>query len=313
LGKTGLPSYEDIVAGLRRLGSLLQRLLGGARPGGVDIIVPVYGAREETIACLESVLRHARGDWRLLVIDDASRDPELVPALRRLASRQARVTLHCAPENRGFVASANHGMRRAAEAGRDALLLNSDTIVTADFVARLRDAAHTCPQTGIVTPFTNNGTICSVPRFVEDNPLPAGLSIDAFAALIKEVSPCARPDLVTAVGFCMYIRREVFARIGFFDADTFGTGYGEENDFSERAKAAGWRIRLCDDLFIYHAGAASFGEAGAAQQQRHGDLIDKLHPDYHRDVQAFIQANPLAELHTGIQDGLRARGITDTS
>lgn len=295
---------------MRKLGSiLLQRLRGRGGPGGVDIIVPVYGAREETLACLESVLRHARGDWRLLIIDDASPDPELVGALRRRIARQRHVTLHCAPENRGFVASANHGMRRALAAGRDVLLLNSDTIVTTEFVARLRNAAHACPETGIVTPFTNNGTICSIPRFLEDNPLPAGLSVDEFAALVHEVSPCARPELVTAVGFCMYIRHEVLAQVGFFDAETFGTGYGEENDFCERAKAAGWRIRLCDDLFVYHAGAASFGDTRTAQQQRHGELIDKLHPNYHRDVQAFIQTNPLAAWHAEIQSALRTRGI----
>ncbi|MFP6664023.1 MAG: glycosyltransferase [Deltaproteobacteria bacterium] len=301
------------MARLRILGNLLpqrlQRLLARGGPGGVDIIVPVYGAREKTLACLESVFQHARGDWRLLIIDDASPDPELVPALRRRIARQRRVTLHCARENRGFVASANHGMRRAAAARRDVLLLNSDTLVTAEFVARLRGAAHTCPETGIVTPFTNNGTICSVPRFVENNPLPTGISLDEFAALVHEVSPCTRPELVTAVGFCMYIRHEVLAQIGFFDAETFGTGYGEENDFCERAKAVGWRIRLCDDLFIYHSGAASFGDSRTAQQQRHAERIDKLHPHYHRDVQAFIQANPLAAWHARIQDALRARGI----
>ena len=60
----------------------------------------------------------------------------------------------------------------------------------------------------------------------------------------------------------MYIRRAALADVGLFDADAFGRGYGEENDFCLRASARGWRHLLACDTFVYHEGTVSFG-AGA--------------------------------------------------
>ena len=78
-------------------------------------------------------------------------------------------------------------------------------------------------------------------------------------------------ELPTTVGFCMYIRRAALADVGLFDAETFGRGYGEENDFCLRASARGWRHLLACDTFVYHEGAVSFGAgASAAARARPG-------------------------------------------
>ena len=66
----------------------------------------------------------------------------------------------------------------------------------------------------------------------------------------------------------MYVRRAALTDIGLFDADTFGHGYGEENDFCVRASARGWRHLLACDTFVYHEGSVSFGaNASAAAEQ----------------------------------------------
>ena len=75
----------------------------------------------------------------------------------------------------------------------------------------------------------------------------------------------------------MYIRRAALADIGLFDAEAFGRGYGEENDFCLRASARGWRHLLACDTFVYHEGAVSFGAgASAAAQQGHGSAARAL-------------------------------------
>jgi GT2 family glycosyltransferase len=61
----------------------------------------------------------------------------------------------------------------------------------------------------------------------------------------------------------MYIRRECLERVGAFDADRFGRGYGEENDFCMRAAKADWRSVLAADVFVFHQGAVSFSEGDA--------------------------------------------------
>ena len=60
----------------------------------VDLIVPVYRGLPDTRRCLESALASAcRTPWRLIVINDASPEPELTEWLRELAAREPRITL----------------------------------------------------------------------------------------------------------------------------------------------------------------------------------------------------------------------------
>ena len=50
-----------------------------------------------------------------------------------------------------------------------------------------------------------------------------------------EIGEMARSVAVpTTVGFCLYVRRAALDQIGGFDAEAFGRGYGEENDFCMR-------------------------------------------------------------------------------
>ena len=93
------------------------------------------------------------------------------------------------------------------------------------------------------------------------------------------------------------VDRKLIERIGFLDEENFPRGYGEENDYSERARAEGFCARLCDDLFIAHAGSASFGSERPARQAAHNDVMDRLHPTYHARVQEFVRDNPLSEVH----------------
>jgi GT2 family glycosyltransferase len=264
----------------------------------VDVVVPIFEARECAIDCLESVARHARGDVRIVAVDDASRDPALASWLEEFVARESRAVLLRNQTNRGFVVSANRGLRAAG--GRDVILLNSDTIVPRRFIEKLAEAAYDRGP-GLVTPLTNNGTICSVPRFMEANELPDGLDVDDFARLVDRISTRRRPELVTAVGFCMYVPHDVIASIGFFDEESFPRGYGEENDYSERARAAGFVVRLCDDLFVAHVGRASFGSEGSRREAAHNDVMASKHPGYHERVQRFVRENPLAEIHRELE------------
>jgi GT2 family glycosyltransferase/glycosyltransferase involved in cell wall biosynthesis len=301
------PEFDEYVAVIRRLAPEAAEAAGRsalaavARP--VDIIVPVYGALDETLACLASVRAHARGDWRLVVIDDASPDPAVWPALEAVAAAEPRMWLLQNPQNRGFVATVNRAL--AESDGRDVLLLNSDTVVAAEFLERLQACTYADTTTGVVSALSNNATICSVPEFCRPNPLPDGHTVDSFAALVARTSLELRPELVTAVGFCMYVRAEVIARIGIMDEEHFGRGYGEENDWCERALAAGFTIRLADDVFVWHEGEASFGDDTSPLKATNRDVLERLHPGFFAKVARYIEANPLAQVHENLRLALR--------
>jgi GT2 family glycosyltransferase len=254
--------------------------------GTVDVIVPVYRGFEQTRRCLEAVLdERVETPFELVVIDDCSPDPELRAYLGSTTDRP-HVTLLVNERNLGFVAAVNQGM--ALHPDRDVVLLNSDTEVANDWLDRLRACVHRAADIGTATPFSNNATICSYPLFCVDNPLPPDSTVAELDVVFRSVNAGAAVDIPTAVGFCMYIRRACLDRVGAFDAERFGRGYGEENDFSRRAAKAGWRNVLCADVFVFHEGGISFRDERETLTQRSSAVMDELHPDYHDLVRRFI-------------------------
>ena len=218
----------------------IQSSAGGAPV--VDLIVPVYRGLAETRRCLDSVLAFPQQtSHEIVVIDDCSPEPELTAWLRELAET-GTITLLENPVNTGFVNAVNRGM--VLHPDRDVVLLNSDTEVHGDWLDRLRRSCHSDPMIGTVTPFSNNATICSYPRFMQDNPLPEGWPLAKLDALFADVNAGQTVDIPTAVGFCMYITRRCLEQVGYFDATLFKRGYGEENDFSMRALEVGFRHLL---------------------------------------------------------------------
>ncbi len=283
----------------------------GALSRPVAIVVPIYNAFWDVARCVRSVLHHRpTRDCRLILVNDASTEPGLAEYLRAVATHVEGVELLENAKNLGFVGTANRGMRAAG--GDDVLLLNSDTIATAGFADGLQRCVLADARTGLASPVTNNGTICAVPEWLADNPLPARLDIDDVAECVRRGSARLRPELVTAVGFCMYVRAEVLARVGYFDEAAFGRGYGEENDLCERAKKAGFAIRLCDDVYVYHRGGASFGGETDALLEKNLRTLESRHPGYDASVQAFIAANPLRDVQEAVRLALE-RGRSDTA
>jgi GT2 family glycosyltransferase/2-polyprenyl-3-methyl-5-hydroxy-6-metoxy-1,4-benzoquinol methylase/glycosyltransferase involved in cell wall biosynthesis len=257
----------------------------------VDVIVPVYRGLADTQLCIDSVLAApVRCAYRLIVINDCSPEPEVTQWLRTRAAQDSRITLLENAENLGFVGTVNRGM--ALSNANDVLLLNSDTEVANDWLDRIRAAAYGDQRIASVTPLSTNATICSYPRFCEDNPLPPGYDTQRLDALCAATNPGVVVDVPTGVGFCMYIRRDSLSDVGLFDTEHFGKGYGEENDFCQRAAGKGWRNLHLLDTFVLHTGGVSFGDSKSPRERAAMETLAKLHPHYSRDVHAFVQADP---------------------
>ena len=252
----------------------------------VDVIIPVYDGFGEVRACLESVLAAPQQrPVEYVVIHDAGPSPEIASYVKGLAE-SGRITLLENESNLGFVRTANRGM--ALHPDRDVVLLNSDTLVSGDWLDRLH--AHATDDIGTVTPFSNNAEICSFPRLCRVNDLshpPAEIDA-AFAAAMSGQSV----EIPTAVGFCMYIRRDCLTKVGPFDAQTFGLGYGEENDFCLRAREFGWRHVLAADCFVAHVGGVSFSARKQALVENAMTVLDRRYPAYHAEIAEWITADP---------------------
>jgi len=79
----------------------------------------------------------------------------MIAALDAL-QRRGQIILVRHRRNRGFPSSANEGIRVAA--GRDVVLLNSDTLAAPGWLEALRSVAYSAPDIGTVTPLLLLGT-----------------------------------------------------------------------------------------------------------------------------------------------------------
>ena len=272
----------------------------------VDIIVPVYRGLRDTQVCIDAVLASTpRTDWRLIVINDCSPEPEVSAWLRDKATVEPRITLLENEHNLGFVGTVNRGMRQSDR--NDVLLLNSDTEVAGDWLDRLRAAAYRRARAGTVTPFSGNATICSYPVFCADNPLPAGQTTASLDALFARVNAGQSVEVPTGVGFCMYIRRDCLRAVGLFDEEHFGKGYGEENDFCQRAIGLGWHHLHALDTYVLHTGGVSFGDSKSPREQAAMETLRRLHPGYDEQVQRFLRLDPARPARLAV-DWLRHTG-----
>ena len=204
----------------------LDRCARRSTSPSIDVIVPVHGAGPVFRRCAASFIAHADAfdadgsharASRLVIVLDGPPDAESLVAVEELRAAAQReeggfeleVLTH---ETAAWVRVERES--RAARIDRDAVLLNSDTQVTAGWLGRLREAAYSDPKIATVTPFSNNATICSLPRFLDENAIPAGHTIDSFGALVTRVSRREYPRLPTGVGFCLYVKRSVLDEIG---------------------------------------------------------------------------------------------------
>jgi len=269
----------------------------------VDIVIPVYNGIEFLVPCLESVFAFTDHRHRVIVVDDASPDEQTKQYLRSLAYQQKIVLLEN-EVNLGFIGSVNRGMKSSS---RDIILLNSDTEVTPGWVEKICNCAYSRPNVATVTPLTNNGTICSVPNWFEDNIVPPALGVIGMSNLIERISERIYPEIPVGVGFCLFIFRRALDSVGYFDEKNFGKGYCEENDFCWRARKAGYIHLLDDATFIYHKGSMSFGnnpETQERQKKAHETLV-RLHPDYSVVVEKFIADRPIEKIIDNIKQALR--------
>jgi GT2 family glycosyltransferase len=265
----------------------------------LTVVIPVFNAARQLERCLRAVAATLPPDTGVLVVDDASDDAAVGAVLARQAGDW---TVLRNERNRGFVASANRGMDAAGD--DDVILLNSDTVPAGDWAVRLQRALHAAPDVASATPFTNNGEIASLPDFCRANPLPDDAG--AWARACERAAGPRYPELPTAVGFCMAIRRACLDTVGGFDEAAFGRGYGEENDWCMRASRAGWRHVLCDDAFVAHEGNASFGPLGLAPGDAAMSALLARHPGYLDRVRAFIDADPLRDDRRRVLEALEA-------
>ena len=268
------------------------------------VIIPVYNAYEDLTICIDSLIKYTDlNKHELIFINDNSPEDRIFPFLESLRNKNIKV-LHN-KENFGFSATVNKGIKSC---DGDVILLNSDTVVTKNWIEKIICCAFSNDSIATVTPVSNNATLCSVPNFCEENTIPEGCTIDEFADLIEQWSFKKYPTITVAHGFCMFIKRKVINNIGLFDAESFTRGYGEENDFCFRAEQVGYHHVMCDDTFIYHKGTSSFlSEEKKQYIENNTKILERRYKEQWIRNQKYCSVEREKEIRNNISVALKLR------
>lgn len=240
----------------------------------ITIIILSFNNYEETTGKCLAVLATDPDfrKWDVIVVDNAS-DAKTQQQLGEARNRYPEVNFVLNSQNVGFAAGNNIGIKQAK--GDIYVLLNSDAFPTPGMLGRLVEHFMRDKQLGMVGPVTNaaGNEQCIYTRAGDmEEKINEGL---LYAASGKsETLSAYRLDF-----FCVAIPGHVIKLVGLLDED-FGRGYYEDLDYSLRVKAAGYRLGVAEDTFVYHRGSASFGKIPSetkALLKRNKRLIVKKH------------------------------------
>lgn len=260
----------------------------------VDIVVPVFNGLN-LLKSLVVNLSNTKIAHKVYFVDDCSTDDAVPAFLRELCESDPRYQLVSAKENGGFVKSVNLGLSFTAG---DVVLLNTDVQLPPLWLERLIAPLLLDDKVASATPFTNSGTICSFPRFLENNELAFGLDVAEIDSIFSHFHPIYN-EVPTGVGFCMACSRNALNAVGFLDSDTYGRGFGEENDWCQSAIKAGFKNVMVENLFVFHNHGATFqSDEKVALIEDHLKKLNKRFPNYNGDVARYCEANPLKELRS---------------
>ncbi len=240
----------------------------------VSVVVVNWNTQDILRDCLGSIYEQCGEiDLEVIVIDNASTDG----SVEMVKKDFPQVTLIENSQNSGFAAANNQGI--AISKGRYVLLLNSDTVVLDNAIAKTAAFADSHPEAAVVGCRVLNPDRTLQPTcFMFPSILNMLLSSTYLYKLfpknkffgrermtwwnrndIKEV------DVVT--GCFMLIRQKAIQQVGTMDEQFFM--YGEETDWCYHFKQAGWKVMFTPVCEIIHLG-------GQSSRQKRSKMILQL-------------------------------------
>jgi GT2 family glycosyltransferase len=218
-----------------------------AAPPKVFVCILNWNKRDDTLHCLEAVLEQDYPNLRVVVVDNGSTDCS-VPALRGLGTR---IDLVEHQENLGFTGGCNAGVRHALAHGGDYVwLLNNDSECEPDTLSRLVAYAEPHPDLGMVSPIITDRRSGTDNFAVGRLDLATGIAIETADAAEAEAIQERYPKQIMLKGTALLLKRSLIERAGLLDEQFFA--YCEDNDYSVRCAAAGFRSACVTTTRVYH-------------------------------------------------------------
>ncbi len=208
----------------------------------VAVILVNYNGEKYCSKCIDSIMKQTYANIEIFLVDNASVDAS-VSMIKKEFSSVRVITLK---ENMGFTGGNNIGIKKAIEDQADyLLLLNTDTeLMDENLVSRMVEEAD---KNTAVIPAIYSDRQKKVIWYT-------GGKMDRENALFWNTG---HYDNIThtqyvsyMVGCCMFIHKDIFAKIGMFDEAFFM--YCEDGELSVRMYKSGVKMKYLPDVWVWH-------------------------------------------------------------
>jgi glycosyltransferase involved in cell wall biosynthesis len=210
-------------------------------PGLASVIVPCLHPLEFTRRCVVALARHTRSPWELIAVDNGSGDGTAGYLAGVQDAAPFRVEVVANPENGGFPAACNPGLKVAR--GHYLVLLDNDVVVTDGWLQQLVALAESDPTIGMTGPMSNDA---SPPQLIPDVPYPDLETMHRFASRWRAEHRGQWRIVDALSGPCLLIKRRVWETIeGQPGSESI------DHDLPRRARNAGFTAAVAHDLFVH--------------------------------------------------------------
>ena len=267
--KTSLMRYHihpdsSFSKGMRRImnlrNDLIQEFKGNRVTSSktVSIVVLCYNKMDYTRQCLESVLlRTNLANAEIIVVNNASTDGtrEYLEELRSKHANDIHIIHNT--KNLGFSKGMNIGLKHSNS--EYIILLNNDTVVSANWDCELISALRDTPSVFAVTPVTNNSGNESKMDILHNDP------DDFFAKYRSTQTILPSTFLCNSLGlFCGAFRRNELCDVGGLD-EAYLNGW-EDDDLYEKLTRLGKKVHIATRSAVYHFANVTVGKGAYSER-----------------------------------------------
>jgi len=208
-----------------------------------SVILPNLNGFPHVKGCLGTLRAHTVAPLEVIVVDNGSTDG----SLEWLKARGDVRVLEMG-SNLGAPAARNRGL--AVASGERVLFCDNDVLFTPRWHEILTGHLEAWPDIGMVGPVSDY--VVDIQKAAR--PPAEGESLDAYAEAVHRENRGQHAYTAQLILFFILARRELVERIGGID-EGFGRWGFEDNDWSLRARLAGYQLRIARDCFIRHLGS----------------------------------------------------------
>lgn len=252
-----------------------------------DIIFLTHNHSDMSLECLNALKKNTHHPFRLIWIDNGS-EMTHYRKIREKVEEFNHIS-HRFDTNRFYARAVNQGIIMSN--ARHIVTLSNDVLVTDGWLGKLLAIMERDPKVGLLSPLTDKigSPVCKVDFAVQK------WNLRIYGDYCEQINRLPERYGITSSSismFCSVIRNELVEKIGLLDERFFILG--NDDDYCDRARLAGFKTAICLNCFVYHKHSAT------------KDLI--FRPDsiermaIKRDHQALLKEKRLERAKTGLMD-----------